>query len=138
MAELVRFSISMQKGLLDLFDHMIRERQYTNRSEAFRDLIRQEIVKREWIEGAEVAGAITFIYDHHKRDMLAKLMDIQHDFQQVIISTQHIHLDHHNCLEIVAVKGNPAEVQRLADLLKAIKGVRHGTLSMTSTGKDIE
>lgn len=138
MAELVRFSMSMQKGLLDRFNHMIRERQYTNRSEAFRDLIRQEIVKREWAEGAEVAGAITFIYDHHKRDMLAKIMDIQHDFQHVIISTQHIHLDHHNCLEILAVKGNPAEVQRLADLLKAIKGVRHGTLSMTSTGKDIE
>ncbi|MEW6667346.1 MAG: nickel-responsive transcriptional regulator NikR [Thermodesulfobacteriota bacterium] len=138
MAELVRFSISMQKGLLDRFDHLIRERQYTNRSEAFRDLIRQEIVKREWVEGEEVAGAITFIYDHHKRDLLTKLMDIQHDFQQVIISTQHIHLDHHNCLEIVAVKGEPAEVQRLADLLKAIKGVRHGTLSMTSTGKDIE
>ena len=138
MAELVRFSISMQKGLLDRFDGLIRERQYTNRSEAFRDLIRQEIVKREWVEGTEVAGAITFIYDHHKRDLLTKLMDIQHDFQQVIISTQHVHLDHHNCLEIVAVKGGPADVQRLADLLRSVKGVRHGTLSMTSTGKDME
>jgi len=85
-----------------------------------------------------VAGAFTFIYDHQQRDLLNKIMDIQHHFQKLIISTQHIHLDHDNCLEIVAVKGSSTEVQKLADTLKSIKGVRHGTLSMSSTGKGIE
>jgi CopG family nickel-responsive transcriptional regulator len=96
------------------------------------------MVKKEWEEGGEVAGAITFIYDHHKRDLLNRIMDLQHDYQTIIISTQHIHLDHDNCLEIVAVKGTAGDVLELADALKALKGVRHGTLSMTGTGKDVK
>jgi CopG family nickel-responsive transcriptional regulator len=134
---LVRFGVSLEKPLLERFDALIRERQYTNRSEALRDLIRRELVQREWQEGQEVAGAITLIYDHHKRDVLAKVTEIQHDFQGVIISTQHIHLDHDNCLEIVAARGKAAEVQRLADTLTSVRGVRHGTLNMSSTGKEI-
>ena len=138
MSGLFRFGISIDKNLLDKFDRLIREKRYTNRSEAFRDLIREELVKRAWREGKEVAGAITFIYDHHQRDLLSKIVDTQHHFQRLIISTQHIHLDHENCLEIVAVKGNSNEVRKLADTLKSIKGVRHGTLSMSSTGRGIE
>ncbi|HNQ63000.1 MAG TPA: nickel-responsive transcriptional regulator NikR [Syntrophorhabdaceae bacterium] len=138
MSELVRFGVSLEKKLLDKFDNFIRERNYTNRSEALRDMIRQELVKKEWVEGEDVAGAITLIYDHHRKDLLGRITDIQHNHQQVIISTQHIHLDHDNCLEIVAVRGNPAEVQRLADMLKSIKGVKHGILNMSSTGKGIE
>ncbi|MCX5810418.1 MAG: nickel-responsive transcriptional regulator NikR [Proteobacteria bacterium] len=138
MSDLVRFGVSLEKKLLEKFDSFIRERNYTNRSEAFRDMIRQELIKKEWIEDEDVAGAITLIYDHHRKDLLNKITDIQHNFQKVIISTQHIHLDHDNCLEIVAVRGNPAEVQRLADTLKSIKGVKHGTLNMSSTGKGIE
>ncbi len=138
MAGLFRFGVSLDKTLLDKFDHYIRERNYSNRSEAFRDLIRQELIKKEWNEGDDVAGAITLIYDHHRRDLLNKVTDLQHDFQKVIISTQHIHLDHDNCLEIVAVRGRPQEVTKLADMLKSIKGVKHGTLSMSSTGKDID
>lgn len=138
MSELVRFGVSLEKNLLDRFDALIREKQYTNRSEALRDLIRRELVQREWREGGDVAGAITLIYDHHKRDVLGKLTDTQHEFQEVIISTQHIHLDHHNCLEIVAARGKAEEVQKLADALTSIKGVRHGTLSMSSTGRGIE
>jgi CopG family nickel-responsive transcriptional regulator len=138
MSGLFRFGISIDKNLLDKFDRLIREKRYTNRSEAFRDLIREELVKRAWREGKHVAGAITFIYDHHQRDLLSKIVDTQHHFQKLIISTQHIHLDHGNCLEIVAVKGNSNEVQKLADTLKSIKGVRHGTLSMSSTGRGIE
>jgi len=137
MSELVRFGVSLEKPLLERFDELIRERQYTNRSEALRDMIRRELVQREWRAGRDVAGAITLIYDHHKRDVLSKVTDIQHGFQPVIISTQHIHLDHHNCLEIIAARGRAEEVQRLADALKSIKGVRHGTLSMSSTGKEI-
>jgi CopG family nickel-responsive transcriptional regulator len=93
------------------------------------------MVEQEWLHGSEVAGAITLIYNHHKRELLNKITDIQHDFQNSIISAQHIHLDHHNCLEIIAVKGNPAEVQKLASMLKAVKGVKHSTLSMSTTGK---
>jgi len=138
MSDLFRFGISLDKRLLDKFDRLIREKKYTNRSEAFRDLIRQELVKKEWEEGDEVAGAIAIVYNHHQRELLNKIMDIQHDFQKIIISNQHIHLDNENCLEILAVKGNSKEVQKLADILKSVKGVRHGTLSMSSTGKDIE
>lgn len=138
MSELVRFGVSLEKTLLDRFDVLIRAKQYTNRSEALRDLIRRELVEREWQGGREVAGAITLIYDHHKRDIMSRVTDTQHEFQQVIISTQHIHLDHHNCLEIVAARGKAEEVQILADALRSIKGVRHATLSMSSTGREIE
>jgi len=138
MSELVRFGVSLERGLLERFDAFIRDRNYTNRSEAFRDMIRQELVKKEWLEGEDVAGAITLIYDHHRKDLLSKITDIQHDYQKFIISSQHVHLDHDNCLEIVAVKGAAGEVQRLVDRLKSIKGVKHGTLSMSSTGKEID
>lgn len=137
MSDLVRFGVSLDKPLLERFDTLIRERRYTNRSEALRDLIRRELVQREWRRGSDVAGAITLIYDHHQRDLLSKVTEIQHGFQKVIISTQHIHLDHHNCLEIIAARGKAEEVQRLADTLTSIKGVRHGTLSMSSTGREI-
>lgn len=137
MHKIFRFGVSLEKGLLDKFDRLIKGKNYANRSEAFRDLIRQELVKTEWESGAEVAGAITLIYDHHKRELLNKITDTQHDFQKLIISTQHIHLDHNNCLEIVAVKGAPREAQRLTDALKSIKGVKHGTLSMSTTGANI-
>lgn len=138
MAGIFRFGVSLDKDLLDKFDRLIRGKNYSNRSEALRDLIRQELVKKEWQEGEEVAGAINLIYDHHKRELLDKIMDIQHDFQKLIISTQHIHLDHNNCLEIIAVKGNPKQVQRLSDILRSVKGVKHGALSMSTTGKGIK
>jgi CopG family nickel-responsive transcriptional regulator len=138
MSELVRFGVSLEKSLLDRFDLLIREKQYTNRSEALRDLIRRELVQREWQGGSDVAGAITLMYDHHKRDVMSKVTDTQHAFQEVIISTQHIHLDHHNCLEIVAARGKAEEVRKLTDALRSIKGVRHATLSMSSTGREIE
>ncbi len=137
MSELVRFGISAEKGLLDKFDCLMRERGHTNRSKAFSDLVRQELVKKEWIEGREVAGAIIMIYDHHKRELVNKLMDIQHDFNKIIMSTQHIHLDHDNCLEIIAIKGASAEAEKLADALKGVKGVKHTTLGMSSTGREI-
>ena len=137
MSQVFRFGISLDKDLLDKFDELNKGKNYSNRSEAFRDLIRQELVKKEWREGKGVVGAITIIYDHHKRELLNKIIDTQHDFQKLIVSTQHIHLDHNNCLEIIAVKGTPKEVQKLSDTLKSIKGVKHGTLSMSTTGRDI-
>lgn len=135
MSDIVRFGISLEKNLLDNFDSLIKRRKYTNRSEAIRDLIRQDLLKQEWEEDRQVAGAITFIYDHHQRDLLNKIIDVQHDYQDVIQSSQHIHLDHYNCLEIVAIKGNSSTVRRLADTLNALKGVKHGSLSVSGTGK---
>ncbi len=137
MPKVFRFGISLDKDLLDKFDRLIREKNYTNRSEAFRDLIREDLVRAEWKKNKEIVGAITLIYDHHKRELVNKLMDIQHDFGGIIISSQHIHLDHNNCLEIIAVKGSSKEAQKLADSLKSVKGVKHGTLSLSTTGKDI-
>ena len=138
MTNLFRFGVSLEKKLLDEFDTLIKRKNYSNRSEAFRDLIRQELVKEEWAESGEVVGAITLVYYHHKRELVNKLTDIQHDFQGTIISTQHIHLDHDNCLELIAVKGPAADITKLADTLKSVKGVKHGTLSMSSTGKGLK
>jgi len=137
MSQIVRFGVSLEKELLARFDKLIEEKDYPNRSEAIRDLIRETLVKKEWTKGPEVAGAITLAYDHHKRELVTKLMDIQHDFHQLIISTQHIHLDHSNCLEIVVVKGNPGEVERLFQKMRATKEVKHGSLTMATTGKSI-
>ncbi|MCM8824011.1 MAG: nickel-responsive transcriptional regulator NikR [Candidatus Omnitrophica bacterium] len=137
MRELVRFGVSIDKGLSDKFDALIKKKGYSNRSEAIRDLIREYLVKKEWEGEDEVVGAITLIYDHHRREILDKLTDIQHSFIHLIVSSQHVHLDHHNCLEIVAVKGLPKSVCDLADKLKAVKGVKHSTLSMSTTGKQI-
>ena len=137
MPKLARFGVSLDQELLGKFDRLIREKKYTNRSEAFRDLIREDLVKAEWKKNKEIVGAITLIYDHHKRELVNKLMDIQHDFGGIIISSQHIHLDHNNCLEIIAVKGFSEEAQKLANSLKSVKGVKHGTLSLSTTGKDI-
>ena len=137
MSGLLRFGVSLEKNLLDQFDLLIRGHSYTNRSEAIRDLIRKELIKQEWHSGKEIAGAVTLIYDHHKRELVNKIIDIQHDHGSIIISTQHVHLDHDNCLEIIAVKGNPAKAQELTDKLGAVKGVKHATLGMSSTGKSI-
>ena len=137
MSEVVRFGVSLEKELLDKFDRLIKEKKYSNRSEAIRDLIRENLVKREWVEGKEVAGAITLVFDHHKRDLVNILTDIQHDFYQIIISSQHIHLDHSNCLEIIVVRGKPAEVRELANQLKSNVGVKYGALSIATTGKEL-
>ena len=134
MSDIARFGISLEKALLDNFDTLIRRHKYTNRSEAIRDLIRHELLKQDLKENQEVAGAITFIYDHHQRDLLNKIIDIQHDHQDIIQSSQHIHLDHHSCLEIVAIKGNSSKVNKLADILKALEGVKHGSFSVSGTG----
>lgn len=137
MSEISRFGISLPADLIGKFDKLIGKKGYTTRSKAIGDLIRQELIEVEWKEGGEIAGAVTMIYDHHKSDLLNKTTDIQHDLQDVIISTQHIHLDHHNCLEIIAVKGRPDKVQDLMNRMRALKGVKHATLSMSSTGKEV-
>jgi CopG family nickel-responsive transcriptional regulator len=137
MSELYRFGVSLEKELIDEFDKNIRAKNYKNRSEAIRDLIRADLVKKQWQSGEVVAGALTLIYDHHKRELLNKLTDIQHDYQSVIIAAQHVHIDHHNCIEIIAVKGKAKDIETLANQLKAQVGVKHLALNMSSTGKQL-
>lgn len=138
MSDLIRFGVSLEKGLLDKFDKYIRKRKWASRSDALRDLIRAELIKKEWMEGDEVAGAVTLIYDHHRKDLLRRLTDLQHDYQHLVLSTLHVHLDHDHCLEIIAVKGKPAEIQKLAETLRTIQGVKHGTLTMSATGRNLD
>ena len=128
----------MRQGLLAKFDALVAERGFASRSEAFRDLIRGSLIEKDWKGGEEVAGAVTLVYDHHRKDLLGRITDIQHDYHHLIISTQHIHLDHDHCLEIIAVRGRAGDVGRLADSLRSIKGVKHGTVSMSTAGKDLE
>lgn len=137
MSDLARFSISLDKELLTKFDRQLQSDQYPTRSKAVADLIRDSFIKKQWATGKNVAGVIILVYDHHKRDLTNKLTHIQHDFHHMIVSTQHIHLDHDNCLEIVVVKGKPCDVETLAGKLKGAKGVKHGSLAMTTTGKGI-
>ena len=136
MSDLYRFGVSLEKSLIDAFDKHITAKHYQNRSEAIRDLIREELVQKKWTEGGIVAGAVVMTYDHHKRELVGKLLDIQHNFNALIISTQHVHLDHHLCLEIIAVKGNAREVEKLADSIKSLVGVKQVSMSVASAGED--
>jgi CopG family transcriptional regulator, nickel-responsive regulator len=133
MSDLSRTGVSIDSDLLDGFDRFIEKQGYTNRSEAFRDLIRDRLVSTDVkAPNAEVVGSITLIYDHHSRLLPEKLTDIQHQHHGEIISTVHAHLDHDTCLEVVVVKGKSKQIQQLADLLISIKGVQHGRLVMSS------
>lgn len=135
MAGLYRFGISLEKPLIDAFDKHIRARNYKNRSEAIRDLIREDLTRKKVSEGGVVAGAIVMTYDHHKRELVNRLVDIQHDFQSLIISTQHVHLDHHHCLEIVAVKGRAREIEKLAFSIKSLVGVKQVSLGLATADR---
>jgi CopG family transcriptional regulator, nickel-responsive regulator len=137
MSELRRFSVSLDKNLITRFDKHIREKNYSTRSKAIGDLISEDLVKEEWIVGKEVAGTITLVYNHHRRELVNRLVNIQHEFHDLVLSSQHLHLDGENCLEIIAVNGNPEEVGKLASKLKATKGVKHSSLTMATTGKSI-
>jgi len=137
-SSLLRFGVSIEENLLKKFDSFISSTNYKNRSEALRDLIRIALVEEEW-ENAdeEVAGAIVLVYNHHKRELVDKLLDIQHDYNKYIISSQHIHLDHDNCLEIIVVKGNMKFIQEILSKLKSAKGVKHASLTKSTLGKNI-
>ena len=135
MSELARIGVAIDSDLLAKFDQLIADRGYTNRSEAFRDLIRDELVEKSWESAdAEVVGTVTLVYDHHVRMLGEKLTDLQHDHHRNILSTVHVHLDHDNCLEVLIVKGQAGAVQKIAGALISTKGVKHGRLTITTTG----
>jgi CopG family transcriptional regulator, nickel-responsive regulator len=138
MSELSRIGVAIDSGLLAKFDDLIAKRGYTNRSEAFRDLIRDELVQKTWESPeSEVVGTVTLVYDHHVRMLNEKLTDMQHEHHKQILSTLHVHLDHDNCLEVLVVKGNAKSVQAIAEKLISTKGVKHGRLTLTTSGKEI-
>lgn len=138
MSELIRFGVSISESLLEAFDRLIVKKGYNNRSEAIRDLIRNQMVEMAWEkEDEEVAGTVTLIYDHHVRGLSDLLLELQHNYHHLILSTMHMHLDHHNCLEVLAVKGTAREVRQVAEKLISVKGVKHGKLTITSTGKNL-
>ncbi len=135
MGELSRIGVAIDSDLLHKFDNLITRRGYTNRSEAFRDLIRDELVQKAWENPDRVVvGTVTLVYDHHVRLLNEKLTDLQHDFYHNILSTMHVHLDHDHCLEVLVVRGKASAVKKIADTLIATKGVKHGRLTITTTG----
>ena len=136
MAKLIRFGVSINENLLKQFDDYIERKSYTNRSEALRDLIRDHLVEEEWDNDKETIGTITLVYDHHVHELMERLTDLQHQYQKLIQSTLHIHLDADQCLEVLVVRGRSGEIREIADALIATKGVKHGKLSATTTGKD--
>jgi CopG family transcriptional regulator, nickel-responsive regulator len=138
MDNVKRFGVSIENDLIEKFDKYIKSRNYTNRSEALRDLIRKEFVEEEWVQSDKIAaGAIVLVYDHHQRVLVDSLIDIQHDYHKIIISTQHIHLDPRICLEIIVVKGKISEIYKLESKLKSTKGVKHTSLSKSTLAEDI-
>jgi CopG family nickel-responsive transcriptional regulator len=130
----IRFGVSLEKELLEALDNYASENQFTNRSQAIRNLINNHIVTSKWQCNNIVAGSITLVYDHHKRDLLTNLTNVQHDYHNVILSSQHFHLEKDICMEIIAVKGQAAILTILADKLIAIKGIQHGKLTMSRAG----
>lgn len=136
--KLVRFGVSMEDTLLDKFDRLISKRGYTNRSEAIRDFVRNELVE-EGIHGGDAAsfGVLSFVYDHRVRGLEAKLTDFQHDHFKCIVSTSHVHIDHDNCLEVIILKDKAEKVNEVANKILSYKGVKHGELSLTLAGKEL-
>ncbi len=127
----VRFGVSLEKNLLDELDQYVADNQFSNRSQAIRNLINKNTAEKKWLCDHIVAGSITLVFDHHKNDLQRNLTTIQHEYHNEILSSQHIHLDHNNCLEIIAVKGRAKILTELADKIIAIKGVQHGKLTMS-------
>ena len=138
MSQLARIGVAIDEDLLARFDQLIEARGYANRSEAFRDLIRSELVEESWKSPAtEVVGSVTLVYDHHQRQLSDRLIDLQHDSHDAVLSTLHVHLDHDNCLEVIVLRGPVETVHRIADGLISTKGVKHGRLTISSIGKDL-
>jgi CopG family transcriptional regulator, nickel-responsive regulator len=136
--KLIRVGVSADARLLEKFDAMIAERGYANRSEAIRDLIRDQLVEHAWsASAAEVVGTLTLVYNHESRELTERLTKLQHDHHTAIISTVHVHLDAHNCLEVLVLKGPSNVIKGLADRLICTKGVKHGKLTMSTTGKEL-
>ena len=135
MPDLVRISISLEKGLAHQLERLAGGSRYTNRSEFVRDLVRQRLVEQEWAAARRaVVATITLVYDHQARRLLDRLVDIQHHHAEQILASTHVHLSHEMCAEMIMVRGKPARIQRLVDEMRKQRGVLHASLSMATTG----
>ena len=135
---LCRFSVSMASDLAEQLDEMVKAKGFANRSQALAEMVRDELVAYHGeTDSREIAGTVTLVFDHHKRNIQSLLTDIQHDHGDLIISALHVHLDHHTCMEVLAVRGASAAVRTMADRLISAKGVKHGRLTVTTTGEEI-
>jgi len=132
MENITRFGVSVKPDLLKKFDRRIKKEGYTNRSEAIRDIIRRNLImEKNKDPNAEAIGTLTMIYDHHVGSLTDRLLDLQHDHTKEILVTTHVHINHHNCLEVIVLKGKVGTIQKLADKIKALKGIKHGELVIT-------
>lgn len=134
MSQLIRTGISLEKDLLERFDRMIEQKGYGNRSEAIRDLVRDHFVAEDVAANKSVVGTLTLVYDHHQPKLSEQLIEAQHSYRGKVLATTHVHLDHHNCLEVIILSGRGREVQKFADRLLSLRGVQHGKLVLTSAG----
>ena len=132
--KITRFGVSIEPELLKKFDKIIKKEGYTNRSEALRDMIRKNLIfEKNKDPNVNAIGTLTIIYDHHSGNLTNKLLGLQHDHHNEILSTTHIHIDHHNCLEVLVLKGKTGRIQKLADNIKALRGIKHGELVITKS-----
>jgi CopG family nickel-responsive transcriptional regulator len=138
MSELVRTGLSLENDLLMKFDEAIAKKGYGNRSEAIRDLIRDNLVTEDINKNRVVVGTLTVVYDHHRPNLTEKMVEAQHRAGSRVLAATHVHLDHHNCLEVIIMKGRGGELKDLADGILSLRGVKHGQLVVTSTGKDLK
>jgi CopG family nickel-responsive transcriptional regulator len=138
VSDLERYTITMPRELFVAFDQRNERKGYRNRSEAIRDLVREALIKESWANPDErVAATVTLVYDHHTRTLGEKITEVQHDYGELIVSTLHVHLDHHNCLEVIVLRGPARQIQAAADALGCIKGVKHAQLTLTTEGKGL-
>ena len=132
---ITRISISVEEELLNQFDFYSAEQGYPTRSEAVKAMIRDALVLQQWRKGSDVAGAVSVVYDHHKSGIVQKILSVQHDWSDVILCSQHVHLDHDNCMEIIAVRGRGERIRDFLANLRTIKGLKHSVLTMSTTGE---
>jgi len=138
MGKTMRFGVSLDSDLLEKFDQLCEERCYQTRSEAIRDLIRNTLVQKEWEDqGKELVGTLTLVFDHHRSDLAQKMTEIQHEALDVIVTSLHMHLDHHNCMEVIILRGPGSRVRDIGQRLISTKGVKHGKLNLSTTGQDL-
>jgi CopG family nickel-responsive transcriptional regulator len=138
MSSLIRTGISLNRELLERFDRMIEQKGYSNRSEAIRDIVRAHFVEEDVVSNKAVVATLTLVYDHHQPKLSEQLIEAQHNYKGQVLASTHVHLDHHNCLEVIILKGRGTEAKAFADHLLSLKGVKHGRLVLTNAGTESE
>jgi CopG family nickel-responsive transcriptional regulator len=135
VSEIVRFSVSLEADLLEQFDRYCKEGKFATRSEAIRQLLRETLTTHAWESDAQDAAAtLTLVYDHHRTNLTERLLELQHRHTDMVVSTMHVHLDHHNCLEVIVLRGRAGTLQRMASELRGLKGIHKGQLVFAKTG----